>query len=729
MCVNKETINNNQTNKLMAALGKIRSRGAILVGVIGAALLAFIAEEAFRSCDSAKNESRQQIGEVLGEKINMQEYQKLVDEYTNVIKITQGRENLSDEELNQLKDVVWNTYVQNRIIQNEAKKLGLTVTDKELQNVLVEGTNPMLMQTPFVNQQTGRFDANSLKKFLNEYKSAKTTNPQMAEQYQSIYEFWSFVEKSLRQQLLAQKYQALLANCFLSNPVSAKMAYKAENEESNIQLAAFPYSDINDKDVKVEDADLKAKYDEEKERFVQYQETRDIKYVDVQVSASSADKAALNKEFAQYNKDLAAAADPTQLMHKSSSLVNYLGIPQTKAAFPQDIAARLDSISVGSTSGVVENKQDNTLNIIKLISRQELPDSVQFRAIQVGGATLDAARATADSIYKALEGGADFEAIAKKYSQTGEKNWLTSSQYQNAPSMDNDTKEYVNTLNTLGVNAIKNLQMQQGNIIIQVTDRKGMTPKYVAAVIKKEIKFSKDTYNKAYNKFSQFVSENQTLEGMEKNASKFGYNVQERRDVSTAEHFVAGIHGTRDAMKWLYDAKDGSISPLYECGDNDHLLVIALTKTNKKGYRTLDDERVKEFVKQEVLKDKKAEKILAKVSGVNSIQGAKAKGAKVSDLNQVTFASPAFVPAVGSSEPALSGAVAATAKGKFSSHPVKGEAGVYLFQVKSKTTRSGKFNDQDIEARLKQKAMQYASNFMQELYIKANVVDNRYLFF
>ena len=50
----------------MAALGKIRSHGAILVGVIGAALLAFIAEEAFRSCDSHKNESRQQIGEVLG---------------------------------------------------------------------------------------------------------------------------------------------------------------------------------------------------------------------------------------------------------------------------------------------------------------------------------------------------------------------------------------------------------------------------------------------------------------------------------------------------------------------------------------------------------------------------------------------------------------------------------------------------------------------------------------
>ena len=713
----------------MAALGKIRSHGAILVGVIGAALLAFIAEEAFRSCDASKNESRQQIGEVLGEKINMQEYQKLVDEYTNVIKITQGRENLSDDELNQLKDVVWNTYVQNKIIEGEAKKLGLTVTDKELQNVLIAGTNPMLMQTPFVNQQTGRFDSNMLKKFLTEYKQAKNTNPQMAEQYQSIYDFWSFVEKSLRQQILAQKYQALFANCFLSNPVSAKMAYKDENEESNIQLAAFPYSDINDKDIKVSDEDLNSKYNELKERFKQYEETRDIKYVDVKVVASAADKAELKKEFASYDKDLAASADPSQVMHKSASLVNYLGIPQTKASFPSDIAGKLDSLSVGTTTPVFENKQDNTLNIIRLLSKQEMPDSVQFRAIQVAGATPEAAHATADSIYKALEGGADFEAIAKKYNQTGEKNWITSSQYQNAPSMDADTKEYINTLNTLGVNALKNLEMQQGNLIIQVTDRKAMTTKYVAAVIKKDIKFSKGTYNSAYNKFSQFVSENQTLEGMQKNAAKFGYSVKERNDVRTADHYVAGIHGTREAMKWLFDAKDGSVSPLYECGDNDNLLVIALTKTHEKGYRTLDDERVKEYVKQQVLKDKKAEKIMAKLNGVNSIAAAKSKGAKITDLNQVTFASPAFVTLTGASEPALSGAVAATAKGKFSNHAVKGEAGVYLFQVKSKAMRPGKFNDKETEQRLKQKAMQYAGNFMQELYLKANVVDNRYLFF
>ncbi len=713
----------------MAALGKIRSKGVILICVIGFALFAFIAEELFRSCESSRNESRQQVGEVLGDKVNVQDFQKLVDEYTNVIKMTQGRDNLTDDDLNQVKDVVWNTFVQTELISNEASKLGLQVTDQELQNVLNAGTNPMLLQTPFVNQQTGRFDANMLKKFLAEYKQAQTTNPQMAEQYQGIYNFWTFIEKSLRQQLLAQKYQTLLAGCLLSNPVSAKMAYTDENQESNIQLASFAYSSINDNKVKISDSDLKAKYEELKPRFKQYEETRSIKYVDYQVVPSKADRTELNKTVAGYVKSLSEVADPTDVVRKSGSLVTYLGIPQTKAAFPSDIAARLDSVAVGSTTAPVENKQDNTINIIKLMSKTQLPDSVQFRAIQVGGATPADAAKTADSIYTALKGGADFEAIAKKYGQTGEKNWITSNQYQNAPSMDVDTKSYIEALNTLPVNELKNLKFTQGNLILQITDRKGMTEKYVAAVIKKPIEFSKNTYSAAYNKFSQFVSENQTLEAMQKNASKYGYKVQERMDIRNSEHYVAGIHGTREAMKWIFEADENSVSPLYECGDNDHLLVLVMTKVNKKGYRGLDDVNVKNYVRQEVLRDKKAEMLMAKVKGVNSISAAKSKGAQISNVNQVTFAAPVFVQSTGMSEPALSGAVSATAKGKFCSSAVKGNGGVYMFQVVDKKMRPVKFNAKECEQRQRQKLLQYAGNFMQELYFKANVTDNRHLFF
>ena len=713
----------------MAALGKVRSKGVLLICIISLGLFAFIAEEAFRSCESSSNDARQQVGEVLGEKISVTDFQKLVDEYTEVIKMQQGQENLNEDQLNQVKDMVWNTYVQTKLVENEAKKLGLTVTDTELQNVLIEGTNPMLMQTPFFNQQTGRFDANALKKFLAEYKTQGKTNPQLAKQYETIYKYWTFIEKSLRQQLLAQKYQGLFAHCLLSNKVEAQMAFNDQNEESQIKLAALPYSSIDDNKVQISDADLKAKYDEVKGRFKQYVESRDIKYIDVQVKASAADRAALQKEFAAYDTELASAADPSDLVHKSGSLISYIGVPVSKDAFPYDIAQRLDSMAVGSTSKVVENKGDNTLNIIKLVAKQQLPDSVQFRQIQVAGANAQETAKRADSIYTALKSGADFEVIAKKYGQTGEKAWLTTRQYQSAPSLDKNTKDYINSLNTMAVNEVKNIALTQGNLIVQVVDRKAVISKYTAAVIKKNITFSKDTYNAAFNKFSSFVSANLSAEDLVKNAAKAGFTVQERKDVTTAEHNLAGIRSTREAMRWLFEAKKGAVSPLYECGDNDHMLIVMLNNINNVGYRSLEDAQVKEYVKGEVMKDKKAEMLLAKLNGVKSVDAAKAKGATIAAVNQVTFAAPVFVAAAGASEPALSGAVAATAKGKFCKAPVKGNAGVYVFQVVNKTKRPGKFDAATMMQQLRQKEMQMAGNFMNELYIKAKVVDNRYLFF
>ena len=716
----------------MAALGTIRKRGVILVCIISFGLFAFIAEEAFRSCDSAKNNERQQIGEVFGEKISVQEFQKLVEEYTEVIKMQQGQDNLPEEQMNQVKDMVWNSYIQNKIVAHEAEKLGLTVTDAELQDILKTGTSPMLAQTPFVNQQTGRFDVSALQKFLADYKAQKanpSANAQMMDQYTKIYNYWSFIEKTLRQQTLAQKYQSLLAHCFLSNPVEAKMAFKEENEESKIQLAAFPYSDIQDDKVKVVESDLKAKYDEMKARFKQPVESRDIKFVDIQVEASQADRAALNKEFAGYHTQLAAAADPTEVVRKSASTVAYLGIPVAKDAFPSDIAATLDSMAVGATTAVKANTADNTLNIVKLVNKQQLPDSIQYRVIQVAAASVAEAKTKADSIQGAISGGADFEAIAKKYGQTGEKTWMTTRQYEFAQSMDKDNKAFINALNTQAVNATSQLQLGQGYVILQVCDRKAMIEKYTAAVIKKNVDFSQDTYRTAYNKFSSFVSANQTADEIVKNAAKSGYKVQDLKDITTATHYVANIHSTREALKWIFEAKEGSVSPMYECGNNDHLLVVVLDKINRIGFRGLDDPQVKEMVKAEVIKDKKAEMIEAKLNGVKNIAAAKSKGAKVSEVNQITFAAPVFVASVGASEPALSGAVSATKKGVFSAHPVKGNAGVYLFLVTNKSNRPVKFDEKAQEQKCRQKSMQYAGNFMNELYLNANVVDNRYLFF
>ena len=698
--------------------------------MIGLALFAFIAEEMFRSCEATSNERRQQVGEVLGKKISVQDFQSLVDEYQEVIKMTQGRDNLSEEELNQVKDQVWQQFVNNTIIETEAKKLGLTVTDEELQNVLKTGTNSMLMQTPFVNQQTGLFDVSQLTKFLADYKKMQEQggNAQVMEQYTRIYNYWKFIEKNLRQQMLAQKYQSLLAQVLFTNPISAKMAFNDQNEESDILLATVPYSAIKDGDVQVNDADLKAKYDEKKEMFKQYVESRDIKYVDFQVVASKADRDALMKTMKDAQQKLESGVVAGEVVRKAQSQVAYTGIAATRNAFPNDIAAKLDSMQVGQVTAPFETAYDNTLNVVKLISKVQLPDSVEYRQIQVGGATAEEARKTADSIYTALNGGADFEVLAKKYGQTGEKQWMTSSMYERAQTVDDDTKAYINALNTLGAGESKNLEFTSGNIVLQVTNRKAMVNKYDVAVVKHTIDFSKSTYSSAYNNFSQYVSENKTLEDLEKNAQKFGLRVQERNDLYSSEHNVAGLRATRETMKWIFDAKAGDVSPLYECGNNDHLLVVALTGVHSVGYR--DMESVKEQLKAEVIRDKKFEKAAAQLAGVKDIATAKQKGAIVDSVRQITFAAPVFVQSAGASEPALSGAVAATKQGQFSASVVKGNGGAYLFQVLSKKKREGvKMDEKQQTMQLKQQAQQAASRFMNELYLKADVVDNRYLFF
>ena len=712
----------------MATLQKIRSKGPLLVIVIGLALFAFIAGDAWKVLQP--HQGKQDVGEVNGEVLSAQDYQKMVDELSEVIKLTNGLNSLTEDQLNNVKDQVWQSYVNNKLIAEQAEKLGLKVTDAEIQSIIDQGTHPLLMQTPFRNPQTGMFDKDMLKKFLVDYANLNASQmpAQYVEYYQKMGAFWQFVEKTLAQSTLAEKYQNLVTKSLISNPVAAEDAFNSRTEQSDLLLAGVPYSSINDSTVQVSDSEIKDRYNEKKEQFKQLVETRDIRYIDVKVVPSDADRKAVEKEVTEYSNQLASTtADFGTFVRSTGSSVNYSDVPVSKSVFPADVASRLDSTNVNEVYGPYYNQTDDSFNAFKLLAKVSSPDSIQFRQIQVYADTEEKTKTLADSIYNALKGGADFAAVAKIYGQTGEATWVNAQSWEGS-ELDADNSKFINTLLNQPVNELANLNMGQANLILQVMNKKSMQTKYKVAVVKREVEFSKETYNAAYNKFSQFVAQNTTIDSMVKNAEESGYTLMPRTDLSSAEHYVGGVRSTREALKWIFAAKPGEVSPLYECGENDHLMVVALDKIHEAGYRDINS--VAEMLRAEIRRDKKAEKIMEEMKKYNSIAQVKGMKDAVSDsVKHVTFSAPAYISVTRSSEPVIGAVAAKTAANKVSA-PIKGNGGVYMIQVYAKEKGSEKFDAKQEETTLTNMAVCIAGNqLINDLYQKAKVADQRYLFF
>lgn len=700
-----------------------------MVIAVGLALFAFIAGDAWRVLQPHQS---QDVGEVNGDVLSAQDYQSMVDEYAEVVKFTSGTNALSDDQLNQLRDEVWRTYVNNQLIEAEAEKLGLTVSKEEIKSIINEGTHPLLAQTPFRNPQTGAFDKDMLMKFLADY--AKMNQGQMpaqyADYYNSLYKVWSFIEKTLVQTRLQEKYSNLIAKSLLSNPVEAQMTFDGRIDQKDMLLAAVPYSSIVDSTITVTDAELKAAYAEKKEQYRQYVETRNIKYIDVQVTASDEDKAELRKEMDEYTAQLAGAtSDYSTLVRSTGSEQPYVDLYYTTRALPSDVVARLDSVAMGDVYGPYYNALDNTMNSFKKLAKASMPDSIQYRQIQVVADTPEKTKTLADSIYNAIKGGADFAEVAKKYGQTGESIWITSANYEGA-QVDGDNLKYITAVTTGETNDLQNLSLAQGNVILQVTGKKAYKDKYKVAVVKRAVEFSKDTYSKAYNDFSQFIAANNTLDKLVANAEDAGYRLLDRTDLYSAEHSIGGVRGTKEALRWVFSAKPGEVSGLYECGESDHMMVVGLVSVAPEGYRSLA--AVQNDLRMQLVRDKKAEKIMADMKAANASTFDQYKGlanAVTDSVKHVTFDAPAFVSVLRSSEPLVSAYASVGAMNQLSA-PIKGNAGVFVLQPYAEEKLNETYDEKaEVDKLQGMYTNLVVRQFVNDLYLKANVKDDRYLFF
>ena len=707
----------------MATLQKLRNMGPLLVIFVGLALFAFIAGDAWRLFQSHTVD--QNVGSVNGERLSAMDFQKMYEEYTNAVKFARGTNALTEDEMNQVKDEVWSTYISNQVLSAEAEKAGLTVTATELQAIVNAGSDPLLAQTPFRNEK-GVFDKDILNNFLTQYDNNKE-NPEFLEQYKPVYDYWKFIEKTIMLNALTGKYQALVQNSFIGNPIVAKSNYEANSNTYDIEVVAYPYSAVKGDDCDATESEIEKLYNQKKENYKQPYESRSIKYASYRVTPSPADREELRAELSEYADSLKAGnTDYASIVRLASSEVAYSDQPWQKSAFPEEVQARLDSVAVNSVTGPIYSQSDDSYTVFKLLSKSTLPDSVKYDLLVVSAENIEKTNALADSLLGALKGGANFAEVSKKYNQeNNEGMWFTSAQYEGMPVASNSLIDKLVEGKKCGYEIV-DIENANSKAIVRITESKNPVEKYHAVVIKRANEFSKDTYNDAYNKFSQFVANCKDAADMEAKADEFGFRVMTQNNIHTGTHKVANIAGTRDALRWIFEAAEGDISPLYECGENDYLLVAAGTAVNEKGYAPL--ENLRHMLGYEIANDKKAKKIMAEIKGKTMEQIKGMENVKSCETKRISFSAPAYISATASNEPAIS-AIAGKLNIGQESAPIKGNNGVYVIKLVAKNAKGGEFNAKSEEDAIKTMGARNSSTIFGELIQNAEIEDNRYRFF
>ena len=712
----------------MATLQKIRSKGPLLLIVIGLAMLAFILGDAWKII--RPNQGIQYVGSIAGEDITAMDFQNELEVYTDVVKFANQIQDISEEDQNSLKDEVWSTMVRDRLFEKEAKAIGLTVTDAEIRDAIERGNDQMLSRTPF-NDEEGRFDADLLKNFIAFYNEIdpETVSAEEYDYYRSMYNYWLFIEKNIKSNLLYSKYTALVNGAILSNPVAAENSFENRIKRADVLIASLPYSTVSDADAKVTTSDLKKVYNEAKPALYNYSENRDIVYIDYEILPTQADREALLGEVNDIVNQLESDIDDyAAFLRRAGSVESFSEVARSAKNLPDDVALRLDSVQEGAVFGPYYNDVDDSYNAFKYISSATGYDSIQYAMIQVVMDDDAAADKRADSILTAArKRGADFAAIAGNYGQTAPEQWIAADSYEPA-TINGDNALFLNTLNSMKKGDVSKISITGGILVIKVTDVKTPLKKYNLAVVKRPVEFSEETSNAAYNKLSAFLSQNTTVEDLRQNAEDSDFRLLFYPGFENYNHNVGGVAKSREALRWVFEAQEGEVSRIFEVGNaNDHLLAVGVEKIHPRGTRSLED--VTATLSLKTLKNKKFDMLKGQLAGKSLDEVKAIEGIKIDTIKSVNFNNDAFVSSLYSNE-AIVGPSVFNLDENVLTAPMQGDNCVFVAEKISPDSHTAEL---DVKAESLRTISISSSRIMnaliEELYYQAKVVDNRYKIF
>ncbi len=670
----------------MATLQRIRNHGLFLLIIVGLAMLAFILGDALNSGSSFMNKSREYIGEIEGQKIHYTEYESAVEQLTEVYKIESGRSDFDEDMHAQIRNQVWQMLVAKYTLQDQAKLIGMDITSDELYE-LCAGAKPhqLITSRRMFAGQNGQFDRNILINFLASIEM-DSENAEQAANLKQAKNYWMYWENAVRLTAMQEKYVGLMQNMLTANNLDAKFAAQAKQTKVNVDYAMKPYYTVADSLVKVSTSDIRKIYDERKQMYKQTP-NRDIAYIAYPIVPSEVDYQLAEKAMQEIQEEF-RTTEEVALVVNSNSDVMYDGNNYSEKTIP---AAYKDfAFAKGAKKNdFMELNYDEATRTFRMARLMDCgynaPDSVQLKGI-----------------------------ATKEGEQDQEYGWFTEADLQK------DIAEPA-FAGKVGQRFTVTLGMEDRTF--EITGLTKPTPKAKVAIIEREVTPSSKTYAAIYNTANQFVVNNQDEEAFRAAAEEAKMEIETATNLQKMANKVADLKSSRAIVRWAFNAKEGQVSDVFECGDK--YIVAVLTATHDGEYREFED--VQATLRYEAVNRKKAEYISKQIADAKTLaEVAEKMGSEVRHIDALTEDSYRF--GIEGMEPAAVGTAFATAAGELSK-PVKGNQGVIVL-VPSDVQRAEAEVDYKAEIASMNARTSYSLPYqlINNLEQNADIVDNRATF-
>lgn len=651
----------------MSVIQSIRDKGAwIIFAIIALALIAFILQDAsFRKGSMFSDTTT--LAKVNGSKIERTYFEERME----LINQMNGGQ-ISRE---QLMPSVWNMVVEQKVMEQEYDKLGITFTVKEL-NDLLFGTNPpQWLRQRFTDPNTGMYDEAKARQELAEVK--KRPNDPQVKQYYDV-----FIQPTI-EQTLRQKYQALIAQAVYVPKWMAEKNNADNNSIANISYVYAAYSSVSDSSVIVSDDDVKAYVQKHAKEFEQKEESRSISYISFDAFPSAQDSSNLLQQMNALKTEFATTADAKQFVSARGSEMPFTDAFITSTNLKVPNADTIKKLAVGEVFGPYVD--GNNFTLARMVEKRTMPDSVKVRHILVkfgeGGLTDSAAKKRIDSIAAAAKSGADFNNLVLQFSDDpgskskGGEYEFASLQFSNLSKEFAEVAFYGNTGDKKVVK-VEN-SSYSGYHYIEVMQQKNIQTAYKVAYMSKAIVPSDETVNAANNAAQQFAANTKDKKSFDDNAAKQNKTVLVANDIKELDYNVGNLGSNRTFVRWVYENDVNDISEPTQIGDR--FIVAIITSVNEKGLMSVQAARP--LTEQFIRNEKKAKIIIdTKMKGGSLDAMAQAIGQPVQRADSLSFGG--FIPGVGNEPKVLGAAFNKDLQGKVSG-PIAGANGVYAIKVEN----------------------------------------------